>query len=180
MKTIASLLAAGLLLAGLTDRAVSDEHANAAEEATVIGAWIDDHAGVEWSGPAELWLNPTGNDALTSQATLHVVDGEIEYTWSYNGEEQQGRIQLDDGVLQWQDSWHQPDRVDLEPVKGHGSLMAGEYSYSAGTGPDWHWRIKLVERPNDTLVLQMTNIAHWGEEVRAVRMVLDGGSGAKR
>jgi len=173
MKIIASFLVAGLLLAGFTDAAIADEHADARTDEWDLGAWIDQHAGAEWSGPAELWIDPTGNEALTSGSRLRVVEDGIEYTWSFRGEKQLGRIRLHDGVLRWQDSWHQPDGVDLEPVKGHGALMAGEYSYPAGAGPDWHWRIKLVVRPDDTPVLQMINIAPWGEEARAVRMVLE-------
>lgn len=35
----------------------------------------------------------------------------------------------------------------------------------------WGWQSKLSERPDGTLVLQMTNFAPWGEEGRAARMV---------
>ena len=48
-------------------------------------------------------------------------------------------------------------------------------SYGDG-GPRWGWRMMLSLRPPfegapESLVLQMTNIAPWGEEARAVRMV---------
>jgi hypothetical protein len=45
--------------------------------------------------------------------------------------------------------------------------IQGEY----GPDADWGWRTALSLRtPTDELVLQMTNIAPWGEEARAVRM----------
>jgi hypothetical protein len=47
-----------------------------------------------------------------------------------------------------------------------------QLQYEYGPDADWRWRIALTLRaPTDELVLQMTNIAPWGEEARAVRMV---------
>ena len=135
-------------------------------------SWVSDHEDTTWSGESELWVDPTGNNAQVSDATLSVGDEEIAYTWVYKGDEQSGELRWSGESLQWKDSWHQPEGVDLAVVSGHGSLIAAEYSYPAGTGPDWHWRIKLAVRPDGTLVLQMTNIAPWGEEARAVRTVV--------
>lgn len=133
--------------------------------------WMDTQPDTRWSGSSELWLDPTGDEAEHSEASLQVGSGGIDYTWSFRGKEQTGRIERDGQGLRWKDSWHQPGFVQLEAVREHGAMMAGEYSYPAGEGPDWHWRIKLAERPDGTRVLQMTNIAPWGEETRAVRMV---------
>ena len=135
-------------------------------------SWVDDHQDTTWSGESELWVDPMGNDAEVSNATLSVGADEIVYTWVYKGAEQSGELRWNGEALQWQDSWHQPQGVALTAVPGHGSVLAAEYSYSAGNGPDWHWRIKLAERPDGALVLQMTNIAPWGEEGRAVRIVV--------
>lgn len=135
-------------------------------------SWVGNHEDTTWSGESELWVDPMGNNVEISDATLSVGAGEIGYTWAYKGAEQSGELRWSDEGLQWQDSWHQPAGVALTMVPGHGSLIAAEYSYSAGAGPDWHWRIKLAERPDGTLVLQMTNIAPWGEEARAVRTVV--------
>lgn len=137
-----------------------------------LQSWVSEHEGTTWSGESELWVDPTGNDAEVSDATLSVSAGEIVYTWAYKGAEQSGELRWTDEALHWRDSWHQPEGVVLTLVPGHGSLIAAEYSYAAGTGPDWHWRIKLAERPDGALVLQMTNIAPWGEEARAVRTVV--------
>ena len=141
-------------------------------EMSEFQSWVDDHQGTNWSGESELWTDPTGNEAEVSDATLRVSADEIAYTWAYKGAEQSGELRWNGETLQWKDSWHQPEGVTLTFVSGHGSLIAAEHGYSAGTGPDWHWRIKLAERPDGTLVLQMTNIAPWGEEARAVRTVV--------
>lgn len=148
--------------------------ANANEERAMDGMheWARANGGSEWSGSNELWVDPSGNETEHSDATLQVGPDGIAYTWAYKGTAHRGELREIDGRLQWSDSWHQPAGVSLTPVSGHGALMAAEYSYPAGTGPDWHWRIKLAQRPDDSLVLQMTNIAPWGEEARAVRMVL--------
>ncbi len=135
-------------------------------------SWVDGHEDTSWSGQSELWTDPAGNDGEVSDATLRIGNHEIVYTWAYKGSEQTGEIRWSGEGLQWKDSWHQPEGVALTRVAGHGSLIAAEYSYAAGEGPDWHWRIKLAERPDGTLVLQMTNIAPWGEEARAVRTVV--------
>jgi hypothetical protein len=135
-------------------------------------AWLAEHRGSDWIGASELWVDPSGNDGELSDATLHIGDDGIAYTWLYRGEPQQGVLRRQVGGLLWQDSWHQPEGVLLAPVRGHGSIYAAEYSYAAGEGPDWHWRIKLAERPDGSLVLQMINIAPWGEETRAVRTVV--------
>ncbi len=140
-------------------------------EPGAIRTWLEEHRGTDWSGPAELWLDPTGYEALNSDATLTVEGDALTYTWAYEGEEQQGELRWDEQGVSWHDSWHQGEAVELVPIPSHGSLFAGAYSYPAGTGPDWHWRIKLSQRPDDALVLQMTNVAPWGEEARAVRMV---------
>jgi hypothetical protein len=45
------------------------------------------------------------------------------------------------------------------------------HTYDVPSTLSWGWESKLTERPDDSLVLQMTNIAPWGEEDRAVRML---------
>lgn len=170
MMNVHRIAIATLLALGIAPRV------NAAEDAAMNGfeSWVENHQGTAWSGVSELWVDPAGNDAEVSDATLRVGSDGLVYTWAYKGKAQTGEIKWNDTGLQWQDSWHQPDSVPLAAVPGHGALLAVEYSYPAGSGPDWHWRIKLAERPNGSLVLQMINIAPWGEEARAVRMVLSG------
>lgn len=169
MKNIPLAIAVGAVVAFFTPSVLA-----AMEDLGMskLEAWVGDHEDTTWSGESELWVDPAGNEAEISDATLSVSAGEIAYTWAYKGAEQSGELRWTGEALHWRDSWHQPEGVALTLVPGHGSLIAAEYSYSAGTGPDWHWRIKLAERPDGTLVLQMTNIAPWGEEARAVRTVV--------
>lgn len=135
-------------------------------------ALLAKHHGTVWHGPAELWTDPTGDEAQTSQASFTFGSDLLSYTWAYQGENQAGCFHFDDSGLTWQDSWHQPVAVRCGATGDEKSIFDVEYSYSIESLPEWFWRIKLSQRPDETLVLQMTNIAPWGEEARAVRMVL--------
>lgn len=153
--------------------AAAAAHANEENRMQSLDDWAEAHDGSQWTGSNELWVDPSGNEGEISEATLQVGKGGVTYTWAYKGTPHTGEVSWADNRVQWKDSWHQPEGVVLSPVTAHGALLAGEYSYPAGNGPDWHWRIKLAQRPDDSLVLQMTNIAPWGEEARAVRMVVE-------
>ncbi|MEN1729276.1 MAG: hypothetical protein AAGJ52_12630 [Pseudomonadota bacterium] len=163
------LLAALLLLE--TSAAVADDHSDSAE-ALPFQNFLDTAEGTSWAGPAELWIDPTGNQALHSDAAMTINGDGFSYTWSYEGQAQEGQLQLLVDRVQWRDSWHQPEFVELMATDDQRSLLAMAYSYPAGSGPDWGWRIQVSQRPDSSLVLAMTNIAPWGEEVRAVRMVM--------
>lgn len=124
--------------------------------------------GTEWTGTNELWLDPLGDDAQRSDCTLSVDAGVVRYTWSHEGKLHQGSIGLDADGAKFTDSWHQP-----EPMRCRVLAAGGLFQLQGAYGPaaDWGWRIGLSLRaPTGELVLQMTNIAPWGEEARAVRM----------
>ena len=131
--------------------------------------------GSRWAGDAELWLDPMGDVAKRSECTLAIQGNIVRYTWSYEGESQHGSITLQNasapatGGAQFTDTWHQPDAMPCQPVPGARGLFQVEGAY--GAEAEWGWRIGLsLRQPSDELVLQMTNIAPWGEEGRAVRM----------
>ena len=68
------------------------------------------------------------------------------------------------------DTWHQPSVMPCSHVPGAGGIFQVRGSY--GPDAEWGWRIGLgLRAPTGELVLQMTNVAPWGEEARAVRMV---------
>ncbi|MEL6333157.1 MAG: hypothetical protein AAFU84_21245 [Cyanobacteria bacterium J06633_23] len=134
-------------------------------------SWIDELQRTKWQGKAELWLDPEGNDVDISECTLTVESDVLSYTWIYKGETKTGSFTFVEAGATWTDTWHQPDPVHCKYLSGAWGLFTIEYSYSAPPGPDWGWRSKLSQRPDGSLVLQMTNIAPWGEEGRAVRMV---------
>jgi hypothetical protein len=126
--------------------------------------------GTKWAGSAELWLDPLGDIGVRSDCTISVDGDVVRYTWSHDGKAHEGSITLLEGGADFTDTWHQPQPMRCKPVGGAWGLfqVQGEY----GPESDWRWRIGLSLRaPTDELVLQMTNIATWGEEGRAVRMI---------
>ena len=135
-----------------------------------IQSWLNENAGSKWKGNSELWLDPEGNEASLSECSLEVNSTGITYMWSYEGEVKTGAMMFMQEEASWVDSWHQSEQVKCDYVSQMSGLVTVEYSYPAPPGPDWGWRIKLSQRPDDSLVLQMTNITPWGEEGRAVRM----------
>jgi hypothetical protein len=126
-------------------------------------------SGTSWSGSAELWLDPLGDEASRSECTISVDDATVRYTWSHESEPHEGSVTLHDGGAEFIDTWHQPEPMTCLPVLGSQWLFQVQGAY--GPDRDWGWLIGLSLRaPTGELVLQMTNIAPWGEEARAVRM----------
>lgn len=123
-----------------------------------------------WRGSAELWLDPLGDIASRSDGTISITGNTVEYTWAYEGTPQAGRIVRHGPDAQFTDSWHQPEPMHCVAVPGARGLLQVLGAY--GPDLDWGWRIALSQRVGSgELVLQMTNITPWGEEVRAVRMI---------
>jgi hypothetical protein len=127
--------------------------------------------GTSWTGTGELWMDPLGNTANTYPCTLNVAAGEVAYTWDFEGKTKQGRFSIADGAVRWSDSFHLPDGSACKPVTPSWGMLHVELTYPAPEGPDWGWQIRISQRPDGSLVLQMTNVTPWGEDGRAVRMV---------
>lgn len=128
-----------------------------------------------WHGRAELWLDPLGDHALWSDCTIEVGLDRVSYTWAHEATPHRGVIQVtaDGGTLT--DSFHAPAGMTFRAVAPTWALLDLMGSYTAGDGPPWGWRINVSHRPPwdgaaDALLLQMTNVTPWGEDVRAVRM----------
>ena len=139
--------------------------------------WTEEFDSTEWAGVGELWLDPEGNDVERYECSMTIGLNTLSYKWAYEGEEKQGRFEfLDDGAT-WSDSWHQSNSAKCLPVQNTNSLFAIEHTYTDPSEPSWRWRSQLSERPDGSLVLQMTNITPWGEEGRAVRMIFKKQSG---
>ncbi len=135
-----------------------------------------DLQGTEWQGDSELWLDPLGDQVQRSPCTIKLEGDTVHYTWIYKDEPHQGSIRLlnggadGDGGAEFTDTWHQPEPMKCNKVADGWGLFQVLGTY--GPESDWGWRIGLcVRTPTGELVLQMTNIAPWGEEARAVRMV---------
>ncbi len=131
---------------------------------------LSDIDGTHWAGTAELWLDPLGDDVVRSDCTISIDGHVVRYTWSYEGEAHLGSITLSDEGAEFKDSWHQPEPMTCRSLGDASGMFQVQGLY--GPESDWGWRTGLSLRtPTGELVLQMTNIAPWGEEVRAVRMI---------
>ena len=125
--------------------------------------------GTSWIGSNELWLDPLGDQVLKSDGTIEIRPREVRYAWHHQGAEQRGSLSIDDGHVAFLDSFHSRETMTCRVIGGARGLLQAEGSY--GEHGEWGWRIGLFHRaPTQTLVLQMTNVAPWGEEARAVRM----------
>jgi hypothetical protein len=126
--------------------------------------------GTKWTGNSELWLDPLGDQAIRSDCTIAIDGGVVRYTWSHEDKGHEGSITLRDYGADFADSWHQPEPLKCLRVLDGQGLFQVEGRY--GPEQDWRWRIGLSLRASSgELVLQMTNVTSWGEEVRAVRMI---------
>ena len=127
-------------------------------------------AGTRWSGAAELWLDPLGDQAVRSDCTFSVEADALRYTWSHEGTSHRGSITLRGEEADFTDTFHQPEPMVCRRLPDASALFQVHGRY--GPSSEWGWRTALSLRtPTGELVLQMTNIAPWGEEARAVRMV---------
>lgn len=133
--------------------------------------WLEKLAGTNWKGKGELWLDPEGNAPQRYACELHIQDDVLKYSWLYENTAQDGSFTFNETGVIWVDSWHQAKPVQCFNVPKAWGFFTVSYEYEVPDSPNWGWRIKLAERPDGSLVLQMTNITPWGEEVRAVRMV---------
>lgn len=134
--------------------------------------WLTKFADSHWTGNGELWLDPESNNTEHYECTLKIDTGEIHYTWLYDSEIRKGSFLFNsDEYTTWIDSWHQPSPVKCTNLSNAWGLFTIEHSYEVPSNPNWSWRSKLSQRPDGSLVLQMTNMTPWGEEGRAVRMV---------
>lgn len=133
--------------------------------------WLNKLAGTKWLGSGELWIDPKGNDAVLYDCKLNIEANAIYYSWFYENETKQGSFTFNDNGAVWVDSWHQPKSVQCVNATESWSIFNISHTYEVPDNPNWGWQSKLSERPDGSLVLQMTNITPWGEDGRAVRMV---------
>jgi hypothetical protein len=132
---------------------------------------LEEVDGSSWVGACELWLDPFGNDVVRSDCSLSIDGSKLAYQWSHEGKSQQGSITLDEQGAQFTDTFHATEPMHCRALTDARGLfqVLGVY----GPDSDWGWRIGAsIRSPTGELVVQMTNIAPWGEEVRAVRMTL--------
>lgn len=136
-------------------------------------ASLEQLANTKWAGRGELWLDAEGNQAELCDCRLELGPEGLEYHWSYEGKPHTGKLVLRAGGADFTDTFHAPTTMSFVARPEAWALLDLLGTYSGGEGPDWGWRILLSLRPSGELVLQMTNIAPWGEEGRAVRMTCE-------
>lgn len=136
-----------------------------------MNQWLEKLAGTQWLGSGELWLDPEGNRANQYDCKLDIDADGIRYTWSYENENKKGSFRFNESGAIWADSWHQQKPVQCFNVPQAWGIFTVIHEYEVPDNPNWGWQSKLSERPDGSLVLQMTNITPWGEDGRAVRMV---------
>jgi len=132
-------------------------------------------SGTTWRGRAELWLDPLGDTAEWSDCAIQVHADRVTYEWARGDTPHHGEIAATADGAAFTDTFHASTPMAFRAETPSAALVDLRGSYTAGDGPPWGWRIILAHRPavfgmSEALVLQMTNITPWGEEVRAVRM----------
>ncbi len=129
---------------------------------------IDDFNNSKWAGRSELWLDPLGNEVTEGTCTVEVQGKTVSYTWTHEGETKTGSVSLTESGGVFTDTFHSPSEIECRNLVGNRGLFLVEGTY--GDNNEWGWLIGLSHRtPTGELILQMTNIAPWGEEGRAVR-----------
>ena len=133
-----------------------------------------------WAGTNRLH-DPTTNapdDSKSTAVVTPLLAGKFvrfDYTWTYNGDPQEGSLLIGyDSVpalvtAHWIDTWHMGERVMActGTAEGDGTIDV-QGSYAAPPGPDWGWRIELRPGADDTLQLVMHNIHPDGGAMVAV------------
>jgi hypothetical protein len=136
---------------------------------------LHDLDGTQWKGHCELWLDPLGNTASECECQLRIGPGRLDYTWAHEGTAHEGQIVLTPEGAEFTDTFHSSSTMACRAAAQPLALVDVTGSYSAPGMGDWGWRIMVAQRPSEgdapgELIVQMINIAPWGEEGRAVRM----------
>lgn len=129
--------------------------------------------GGEWTGEGELWLDPTGDEAVRFECTASSTSSAIDYKWFHDDTQHRGRVRWTGDGGTFQDTYHTPEETACRRVEGARGVVGLTFDYPAGEGPDWGWEVHVSLRPGGQLVVQMTNVAPWGEKTRAARMVFE-------
>lgn len=134
----------------------------------------------KWKGTNKLYLSSdreSMRQSDTSAAVSLKSNGQflgIEYTWSYNGEPQEGLLVIgsdaksDATQVVWTDSWHMSHKFMVCDGRADedGSVNVKGY-YQVPGHPDWGWRTQII--PEDaSFKLVMFNVSPEGEEELAV------------
>ena len=134
----------------------------------------------EWTGTNRLhtpWLPETLKESGSTATVRSKMNGQfltVEYTWSFEGEPQEGMLMLgcdrDSDAVQavWTDSWHSKDVLMLcnGEIDSDGKISVFG-TYSVPNHPDWGWRTELSPG-EDAFRYAMYNVSPEGVEEIAV------------
>lgn len=129
----------------------------------------------KYRGPNLLWFEDPKKPE-ESVSDVEVTETEINYTWSFRGKAQTGKMRFEPNgasvAVDWVDSWHAADGF-----KSVGSLTTDGLNFLCHYGPEnepqWGWRTELSMPNSDQLLVEMFNITPDSQEQIAVRIVAD-------
>ena len=123
---------------------------------------------LKYTGQHKLWMDHD-KPPILGDITATLEDGVLRWRWAFKDKHHEGQLHLDGSS--WNDSFHQnePQALELEPSRG--ARVAAGYVYGPTDQP-WSWRISVSDRPDGSMLVQMTNFTPWGEGHPAVEWVL--------
>ncbi|MEO8573830.1 MAG: DUF1579 family protein [Pyrinomonadaceae bacterium] len=110
-----------------------------------------------WKGTNRLhtpWMPKKIHESESTAVVRSKMNGQflsIDYTWSYEGETQEGMFVLgcdakgDEAQAVWTDSWHSKNVLMLcnGTVDGNGGISVTGH-YAVPENPDWGWRTQIA------------------------------------
>jgi hypothetical protein len=133
-----------------------------------------------WKGTNRLhtpWMPKKIHESESTAVVRSKMNGQflsIEYTWSYEGEIQEGMLvvgydsKTDEAQAVWTDSWHSKNVLMLcNGTVGRDAGISVTGHYAVPENPDWGWRTEII--PNDeSFRYLMYNLSPDGVEDLAV------------
>ena len=134
----------------------------------------------DWKGTNRLhtpWMPEPLHESDSTASVRTRMNGQflsIEYTWSFEGEYQEGMLLIgcdsgsDDVQAVWTDSWHSKDVLMLcNGASDEDGRISVFGTYAVPDHPDWGWRTEIIPG-DDSFRYAMYNVTPEGAEQIAV------------
>ncbi|HWG84997.1 MAG TPA: DUF1579 family protein [Deinococcales bacterium] len=133
----------------------------------------------DWRGNNRLYY-PHDEPAKETESTARVTPVlggrflRVDYTWSYQGQPQEGSMLVGHdpksgkAAIHWIDTWHVGRTVQVSEGTFSDGTVDALAHYPAPEGPPWGWRTELKPLGADRFAFRMWNIPPGMEEVIAV------------
>jgi len=128
-----------------------------------------------WKGTNRLyvpWMDEKIKESNSGAVVRSKMNGQflsIEYTWTFDGEPQEGMLLLgcdpnSDAVQAvWTDSWHSKDVLMLCNGNSSDDRISVTGSYAVPDNPDWYWRMEVAPGAGkDSFQFLMFNVSPEG------------------